>query len=143
LHLERENWQAVTVLTAIERRERSTSKGNFADEFSQTEEQHECHTRIKSGVVHLHRQKDTQDFVCTKRQALSPWAVAPPVFADQIGEDNHRSTRGMYRWAKRYRKDVGAEVLVREAQTGYTQNPGCATYLRTQAMRNRMQEGQL
>jgi len=54
---------------------KATSKDNFTETFSQTEEQHEYHTKIKSGFVDLHRQMDTRDFVCTWRQALSPWQL--------------------------------------------------------------------
>lgn len=37
--------------------------GYFAEPFSQKEERHEYDTRIKNGVIHLHRQMDIQDFV--------------------------------------------------------------------------------
>lgn len=53
-------------------------KSYFVDTFSQKEEQHDDDTRTQNGLVHLHRQMDTQDFVFVKTQTLSPWTVAPP-----------------------------------------------------------------
>jgi 23S rRNA U2552 (ribose-2'-O)-methylase RlmE/FtsJ len=58
----------------------ANKSGHFAETFSQKEERHEYDARTKNGLVHLHRQMDTQDFVFAKRQALSPWAVAPPAW---------------------------------------------------------------
>ena len=60
-----------------QRRERKSQNGYFDETFSQKEEWHEYDTRIKNGLVHLHRQMDAQDFVFAARQALSPRAVAP------------------------------------------------------------------
>jgi hypothetical protein len=149
--LERKNWQAVTVLMAKQRRERQI-RGYFAETFSRKEERHEYDTRIKNGLVHLHRQMDTQGFVFAKRQALSPWAVAPPArkrvaaHADQnspqsrirrfnrqamtlskaitveysltkLGRTIIAPIGGMCRWAKRYCKDVSADVRLRKAET--------------------------
>ncbi len=56
----------------------ANKNGYFAETFSQKEERHEYDARIKNGLIHLHRQVDVEDFVFAKRQALSPWAVAPP-----------------------------------------------------------------
>ena len=54
----------------------ANNKGNFAETFSQKEERHEYDTRIKNGLVHLHRQMDTQGFVFARRKSLSARAVA-------------------------------------------------------------------
>ena len=40
-----------------------------------------------------------------------------PVFVDQTGKDNQRSTQRHVPLAKRYRKDVSAEVRLWEAET--------------------------
>jgi hypothetical protein len=41
----------------------ANKNGYFAETFSQKEEQHEYGARTKNGLVHLHRQVDTEDFV--------------------------------------------------------------------------------
>jgi hypothetical protein len=43
----------------------ANESGYFAETFSQKEERHEYDTRIKNGLVHLHRQMDTQG-VCSR-----------------------------------------------------------------------------
>ena len=78
-----------TMPTAKRRRERQIRAAISRETFSQKEERHEYHTRIKDGLVHFHRQMDTQDFDSANSQALSPWAVVPPArervaaYADQ------------------------------------------------------------
>ena len=56
----------------------ANKNGNFAETFSQKEERHEYDTTIKNGLVHLHREMDTEDLVFAKRQALSTRRVAAP-----------------------------------------------------------------
>jgi hypothetical protein len=67
------------MLAAKQRCDRQIRKIYFARCFAEKEKQHEFDGKTKNGVVYLHRQVDTQDFVFAEKPAVSPWAVAPRV----------------------------------------------------------------
>ena len=62
----------MTVPTAKQRRERQIRADISQRRFRrrQKEERHEYDTKIKNGLVHLHRQMDTQGFVFARRKSL-------------------------------------------------------------------------
>ena len=52
------------------------------------------------------------------RRVTQSKAIAVEYSLTQMGRTIIAPLRGMCRWAKRYRKDVSAEVRLREAETG-------------------------
>src|ERR1700752_1153928 len=94
------------VPTAKPRREVQIRAVVFAETFSQKEERHEYDARIKNGLVHLHRQMDTQDFVFAKRQALSPRAVAPPARKRVAAHADQNSPQSRIRGFNRQARDA-------------------------------------
>jgi hypothetical protein len=97
--MHRDNWQAGRVPTAKQRRERQIRKV-----VSQKEGRHQYDARIKSSLVHLHRQLDTKGFVFPRRKALQPRAVAPTAgyrFTTNAHQDASESRiRGLNRPAR-------------------------------------------
>jgi hypothetical protein len=98
----------------------ANKKGYFPKTFSQKEERYGYDTRIKNGLVHLHRQMDTQDFVFVKRQALSPWAVAPPARKRVAAHADQNSPQSRIRGFNRQARDAieGRYCRVFVDQTG-------------------------
>ena len=117
---ERMNWQAGTMPTAKPRRERQISAAVSRATFSRKEGRHEYDSGIKDGLVDLHRQMDTQDFVFAKRQTSSPWAVAPPARASVAAYADQNSPQSRIRGFNRETCDAieGHHCRVFADQTG-------------------------
>ena len=81
---------------------------------------HAYDNRTKTGLVDLHRQMDTQDFVFAERQAPSPWAVAPPAWERIAAHADQNSPQSRIRGFNRQTCDEieGHHCRVFADQTG-------------------------
>lgn len=70
------------------------------------------------------------------RSVTQSKALAVEYSLTQLGRTLVAPLAGMCRWARRYGKQVSAEVRLREAETGKGQNLSFVTYPRRLALRN-------
>jgi DNA-binding HxlR family transcriptional regulator len=151
--LERKNWQAVTVLTAKQRRERqiravisqrrfrkrksemnttqgsSTASSIFIGRWTpkllfSLRDRPYRHGQLRRQLGRVSQRMLTRTLrnlesagLIARRVTLSK-AITVEYSLTKLGRTIIGPLGGMCRWAKRYRKDVSADVRLREAETG-------------------------